>query len=132
MKTLSLSIFLLVISLHSFSQKKKEEEIFSAVEQQAEFPGGMGAFGKYLQKNLKWEFGENEERPSKMYIEFVVEKDGTTSDFSIRSSSKEFNVGVKKHIEEILSKVKWKPGRQAGKAVRSRFTIPINHLNYGE
>jgi hypothetical protein len=68
MKTLSLSICLLIIFFHSFSQKKKEEEIFTAVEQQAEFPGGMGAFGKYLQKNLKWEFGENEERPSRLYI----------------------------------------------------------------
>ena len=36
MKTLSLFICFLIISLHSFSQKKKEEEIFTAVEQQVE------------------------------------------------------------------------------------------------
>ena len=44
---------MLLISFSSFSQKGKEEEIFTAVEQQAEFPGGMGAFGRYLQKNWK-------------------------------------------------------------------------------
>jgi hypothetical protein len=67
MKILSLSIFLLIISFHSFSQKKKEEEIFIAVEQQAEFIGGIGAFGKYLSKNFRIEKGE--ECPSSIYTE---------------------------------------------------------------
>jgi len=74
MKTRSRSIFFLLISLHSFSQKKKEEEIFTAVEQQAEFPRGMGAFGKYLQKNLK---ASEEGCQSKIYVQFVTEKGGS-------------------------------------------------------
>jgi periplasmic protein TonB len=123
MKTLSLSIFLLLISLHSFSQKKKEEEIFTAVEQQAEFPGGMGAFGKYLQKNLKRIDGED--FPPKLYLQFVVEKDGSISLFEVLRGP------VSSKLEEqfisLLTKIKWKPGYQSGKPVRSRFTIPINH-----
>jgi periplasmic protein TonB len=123
MKTLSLSIFLLIISFHSFSQKKKEEKIFSAVEQQAQFPGGMGAFGKYLQKNLKRIDGED--FPPKLYLQFVVEKDGSISLFEVLRGP------VSSKLEEqfisLLTKIKWKPGYQSGKPVRSRFTIPINH-----
>lgn len=126
MKTLSLSIFLLVISLHSFSQKKKEEEIFTAVEEQAEFPEGMGAFGKYLQKNLKWQGDEKEVHPSKLYLQFVVEKNGSISHFEVLKGP--LSNETRKHFFKILSAVKWKPGYQNGKPVRSRFTLPINHL----
>jgi periplasmic protein TonB len=132
MKPLSLSLFLLLISFHSFSQKKKEEEIFTAVEQQAEFPGGMSAFGKYLLKNMKWESGENEERPSKLSIQFVVEKDGTISNFSVETPSKKLDNKIKINLEKVLSKIKWKPGKQIGKPVRSIFTIPISCLNFAE
>jgi periplasmic protein TonB len=125
MKTLSLSIFLLIISFHSFSQKKKEEEIFTAVEQQAEFPGGMGAFGKYLQKNLKRIDGED--FPSKLYLQFVVEKDGSISHFEVLKGP--ISSKLEEQFISLFTKIKWKPGYQSGKPVRSRFTIPINDLN---
>lgn len=54
MRHLFLFLLFLKFNSSSFSQKVKEEEIFTAVEKQAEFPGGMGAFGKYLQKKLDW------------------------------------------------------------------------------
>ena len=129
MKTLSLSILLLLISLNSFSQKKKEEEIFTAVEQQAEFPGGMGAFGKYLQKNLKWQGTEKEVYPSALYLQFVVEKNGSISDFKVLKGSL-YNE-TRLHFLKVLSAVKWKPGYQSGKPVRSRFTLPIR-TNFSE
>ena len=121
MKTLSLSIFLLIISLSSFSQKKKEEEIFTAVEQQAEFPGGLGAFGKYLQKNFKV---SKEGCQSKIYVQFVVEKDGSPN--HVQFLTKDTYQDTKDQLTKIILKVKWKPGYQSGKPVRSRFTIPMN------
>jgi periplasmic protein TonB len=127
MKKTSLSIFLLVISLHCFSQKKKEEEIFSAVEQNAEFPEGMGAFGKYLQKNLKWQGDEIKHHPSKLYLQFVVEKNGSISHFEVLKGP--LSNQTRQHFFKILSAVKWKPGYQSGKPVRSRFTLPMNDLN---
>jgi periplasmic protein TonB len=120
MKTLSLSIFLLLFSFHSFSQKKKEEEIFSAVEQQAEFPGGMGAFGKYLQKNLRL----TGDCQSKIYVQFVVEKDGSPN--HVQFLTKDTYQDTKDQFTKLILKVKWKPGYQSGKPVRSRFTIPMN------
>ena len=130
MKIFSLFMFFLFTAFYSFSQKEKEEEVFTAVEQQAEFPGGMGAFGKYLQKNLKWQGTEKEVHPSKLYVQFVVEKNGSISHFEVLKGP--LSVETRQHFFKILSAVKWKPGYQGGKPVRSRFTIPINHLNFGE
>ncbi len=115
------------MSFSSFSQKKKEEEIFLAVEQNAEFPGGMGTFGRYLQKNFKWQGAEKEHHPSKLYLQFVVEKNGSISDFKVLKEP--LSNETRQHFFKILSAVKWKPGYQNGKPVRSRFTIPMNDLN---
>ena len=54
MRHLFLLLLFLKFNSSSFSQKVKDEEIFTAVEKQAEFPGGIGAFGKFLQKILDW------------------------------------------------------------------------------
>jgi periplasmic protein TonB len=121
-----LFVLLLLIKFNfSFSQKvKKEEEIFTAVEKQAEYPGGMAAFGKFLQKNLKYNHPIQEIVYGKMYIKFIVEKDGHITDFLI--SPKEVNTNLDSTCLVKLKKIKWIPAMFAGKPVRSRFTIPIN------
>lgn len=114
-------LFILLTSFSSLSQKKKEEEIFTAVEQQAEFPGGLRAFGKYLQKNFKV---SKEGCQSKIYVQFVVEKDGSPN--HVRFLTKDTYQDTKDQLTKMILKVKWKPGYQSGKPVRSRFTIPMN------
>ena len=121
MKTLSLFILILFTTISSFSQKKKEEEIFTAVEQQAEFPGGMGVFGKYLQKNFKI---LKDSCQSKIYVQFVVEKDGSPN--RVQFLTKDTYQDTRDQLTKMILKVKWKPGYQNGKPVRSRFTIPMN------
>jgi periplasmic protein TonB len=122
------TVILLLISISLIAQKVNEEEIFTAVEQQAEFPGGMGAFSRYLQKKLKWEFKENEIRPSKLYFQFVVEKNGTISQFKVLKGP--LSKRMQQNFLNLFSSIKWKPGYQNGKPVRSRFTLPINDLNH--
>jgi hypothetical protein len=54
------------------------EEIFTAVEQQAEFPGGPSAFGRFLQLTLK--YPSNAERANiggEVSVSFVVNTDGS-------------------------------------------------------
>ena len=119
---------MLSISFSSFSQNKKEEEIFTAVEQQAEFPGGMGAFNKFLQKhlpNLEKEFkaGIN----GKISVQFVVDIDGSVTDISLLKTFM-FPETEKAFIEKLRKDLtqKWSPALSGGKPVRSRFTIPMN------
>jgi periplasmic protein TonB len=130
MKTLSLSIFLFFIFFHSFSQKKKEEEIFTAVEQQAEFSGGMGAFHKLLIKNLpdfKKELNAGI-APGKIYIQIIIEKDGTISNIEILEGGGIFLETEKSFLQKlkVAFSEKWKPAKNKGESVKSKFTIPLS------
>lgn len=112
---------MLLTSFSSFSQKGKEDEIFTAVEKQAEFPGGMGAFGRYLQKN--WKVSKNGCQ-TKIYVQFVVEKNGSPN--HVIFLTKDTYQDTRKRLTKMILSIKWIPGYQSGKPVRSRFTIPMN------
>jgi protein TonB len=60
----------------------------------------------------------------KVYIQFVVEKDGSITDVKIIR-------GLGSGLDEIAKKAvrkmpKWEPGEQRGKPVRVRFVLPVN------
>jgi TonB family protein len=106
-------------------QNQKEEEIFTAVDQNAEFPGGMGAFGKFLQTNLKYPI--NAQRANvqgKVYVQFVVNTDGSIQNVDVLKS---VGFGCDEEAVRVIKSVpRWTPAKQSERAVRSRFTIPIN------
>lgn len=105
---------------------KDTTTIFTAVEQQAEFPGGMSAFAKYLQDNLKYpEAAQKANVEGKIYIQFVINTDGSVENFEVLKSTE--NESLDNEALRVLKSIpKWVAGKQSGKNVRSRFTIPIN------
>ena len=104
---------------------KKSSEIFTEVEQNAEYPGGMKAFGKFLQENLKYpESAQKANVSGKVYIQFIVNTDGSASDFIVLKSA---GYGFDEEALRVLELAsKWIPGKQSGRTVRSRYTVPIN------
>jgi periplasmic protein TonB len=107
--------------------KPVEEEIFTAVEQQAEFPGGLSAFANFLRKNLKYPAAAQRANVSgKVYVQFVVNTDGTIQNVE---TLKSVGFGCDEEAVRVIKSVgKWTPGKQSGRAVRSRFTVPINFV----
>ncbi len=105
--------------------KPKEEEIFVAVEQQAEFPGGMPALMKWLSSNIRYpEAAQQNDVQGKVIVKFVVEKDGSVSQATILK-------GVDKDLDKealrVVNKMpKWQAGKNNGVAVRSYFTLPVS------
>lgn len=105
-------------------QKPKEEEIFVAVEQQAEFPGGMAALMKWLSNNIRYpETAQQNDIQGKVTVRFVVEKDGSIGAVNILK-------GVDKDLDREAIRVvkkmpKWQPGKNNGVAVRSYFNLPV-------
>jgi TonB family protein len=98
--------------------------VFTAVQQQAQYPGGMQALFKYLQENLKYPVAAQKANiTGKVYLQFTVNKDGSSSDLQVLKS---LGYGCDEEAIRVLSSTKWIPGKQDGKPVRSRFTIPIN------
>lgn len=107
-------------------EEEKADEIFSVVEVQAEPVGGVGAFYDYVTSQLKDNYPPQAARMNiqgVVYIQFVVEKDGSITDVQAVK-------GIGGGCDELAVKVlqnspKWNPGRQRGKAVRSRKVVPI-------
>lgn len=102
----------------------KEEEIFTFVEQVAEFPGGTSEMVKFLQSNIKYPAMERENNiDGKVFVKFVVESDGRIGDVQIL---KKVSPGLDQEaIRVIKSMPAWKPAKQNGKVVRSWFNLPV-------
>jgi protein TonB len=97
----------------------------AAVQEQPDFPGGMQKMYKYLQDNTKYpdmEFDAGIQ--GKVYVEFVVDKDGSVEDVKIRRG---VSPGLDKEaLRAVKSMPKWSPGKMNGKPVKCRFTIPVD------
>ncbi len=105
-------------------EKPKEEEIFVAVEQPAEFPGGMPALMKWLGNNIHYpEAAQQNDIQGRVIVKFVVEKDGSIGQATILK-------GVDRDLDRealrVVNKMpKWQPGKNNGVSVRSYFTLPV-------
>ena len=125
-----LFVFIFLAPQLIFSQQdsttKTEEPIFDGVaETMPEFPGGERAMMNFIIKNIQYPSTAIEEGISgKVYIRFVVDKDGSITDVKVvRGVSTALD---KEAIRVIKMMPKWIPGTQLGKPVRVMFTLPIN------
>jgi len=104
------------------------EEVYGAVDQMPEFPGGEMALRKWISKHIIYpKIASDKGIQGKVYINFVVEKDGSIS-----------NVRVLQSVDPLLDKEalrvinnlpRWRPGLQGGEPVRVSYTVPINFSN---
>ncbi len=102
-----------------------EEEIFTVVENEPEFPGGMEELYKYLGSSIKYPTIAKENNiTGKVYVTFVIEKDGSIANPRIL---RDIGGGCgAEAIRVVKGMPKWKPGKQRGKAVRVQFNLPVS------
>ncbi|RGR89985.1 M56 family metallopeptidase [Phocaeicola plebeius] len=102
-----------------------KEEVFMVAEQMPEFPGGMKELLKFLQDNLKYpENAMKNNVQGRVIVQFVVEKDGTLTEFKVaRSVDPDLDAEA---LRVLQTMPKWKPGMQRGKIVRVKFTVPVS------
>ena len=107
-------------------EEEEEEVIFMVVESMPEFPGGQQALFKYLAENVKYPVIAQENGiQGRVICQFVVEKDGKVSDIQVVRSSGE--ASLDKEAQRVINSMpKWKPGKQRGKPVRVKYTLPVN------
>jgi len=93
----------------------------AGIEQKPEFPGGMEKFYKFVGNN--YQAPEEEGLKGKVYVTFVVEKDGSLTDIKVL---RDIGYGTGKEAIRVLNKCpKWIPGEQNGKKVRVLYSLPI-------
>lgn len=101
-----------------------QDEIFDVVEDEPGFPGGEEKMQLFIKSNIKYpdmsiQMGDQ----GKVYVRFVVEKDGSISNVSIaRSVTPELD---KEAMRVVKMMPNWSPGKQRGRPVRTNVVIPI-------
>lgn len=100
-----------------------ETQVYTEVEQLAEFPGGINSFRSKVGSSFDTSVMEGDEGTVKSEITFVVERDGSITDVKASGSNKDFNAEAIRTVKSI--KNKWSPAKINGKAVRYRFRLPL-------
>jgi len=123
-----LTIFLVAISF-AFAQQdnttaKNNDPIYETPEEKAEFPGGEEVCVKWLSEQINYPQTCMEQGiQGRVIVSFIVNKDGTIEDTKIIRSP---DPNLSREAERVIGLMpKWKPAMQSGKAVRSRYMIPL-------
>ena len=113
-------------------QKEGEAQVFDVVEEMPEYPGGISAMMQYLSANVKYpEEAHKKGVQGRVIVTFVVGKDGSISDAKVmRSIDPLLDAEA---LRVISSMPNWIPGKQDGKPVAVKYTIPVTFkLNSSE
>ena len=104
--------------------KTDSDEVFQVVENMPEFPGGMAELMKFLQQNIKYpEQAQKDSIQGRVIVQFVINKMGQVTNPTImRSVSPELDAEA---LRVTNAMPLWTPGKQKGKAVNVKFTLPI-------
>lgn len=95
---------------------------FLPAEDMPVFPGNVQ---KWVAQNVKYpQIAVENGIEGKVYIQFVIEKDGSVSNITVVRG---VDAMIDKEAVRVISSMpKWQPGKQRGKAVRVSYTIPIS------
>ena len=104
--------------------KQASNQVFTVVEVMPEFPGGQGALLDFLKTNLRYpESAIKDGIEGRVSCSFVVGKDGGISGAEvIRGVSPALDGEA---LRVINSMPVWSPGKQRGKAVNVKYTVPV-------
>ena len=111
---------------HAFDRDttSRHEEIFINPEQMPQFPGGETALLKYLQENVKYPpEALKDSIQGRVIVEFLIDTLGYIGEVKVVHSVHELLDAEAVRVVKTLPR--FSPGRQAGKAVSVRYTLPV-------
>lgn len=102
------------------------EEPLTIADQMPEYPGGTEALFAYLGENIEYpEKAKQNETEGVVFIQFIIEKDGSIGDITI-PEGKGIGDGCDKEARRVVSEMpNWSPGIHEGNPVRVVFNLPI-------
>jgi protein TonB len=109
--------------------KEDENKIFEKVEVEAEFPGGLPAWRRYLERNLNAQVPSDAGAPTGSYtvvVKFIVDKSGNISDVKALTNH---GFGMEDEaVRAIKRGPKWTPAIQNGRNVNAYRQQPITFV----
>ena len=113
-----------VVDIPKAKEEPQEEVVFQVVEEMPQFPGGLSEAMKFLAKNIKYPVSAQQAKiEGRVIVRFVVGRDGSVSNVEVvRGVSPELDAEA---VRVVSLMPKWIPGKQRGKAVAVKYTMPI-------
>ena len=106
------------------TQAVEEEKVFDMVEQMPQFPGGQTELMKWIGEHLKYPtIAQENGVQGRVTCQFVVGKDGKVRDVTVLKTLDPYC--DKEAVRVIMAMPNWIPGKQNGKAVAVKYTVPI-------
>ncbi|MEG1543878.1 MAG: energy transducer TonB [Tannerellaceae bacterium] len=105
-------------------EEESAQQIFTVVEEMPQFPGGDAALLQFIGKSIKYPVIAQENGiQGRVICAFVVNRDGKIVDGEVlRGVDPSLD---KEALRVIGTMPTWKPGKQRGKPVRVKYTVPI-------
>ena len=99
----------------------EDNQVHFLVQEMPVFPGNLNT---WIYNNIRYpEAAKEKKLEGKVYVRFIIEKDGSISNVKIiRGVSPELDNEAK---TVIASMPKWEPGKQNGSPVRVSYTVPV-------
>jgi TonB family protein len=118
-------------SVETAQVNSKTAGIFTVVERQPQFPGGIKAMYQFLQNNIHYPQAAKDANISgRVFLSFVVSEKGEISSIAVL---KGLGYGCDQEAVRVVSAFpKWEPGRQNSIPVSVRYNLPINFQLIGE
>jgi len=102
----------------------ENSKIFDNVDEEASFPGGIAACMKYIADNFRYPNIQGDcSIQGKIVVSFIVNEDGNLNDIKVKKSV--YSDLDKEAVRVVKSMPKWIPAKQNGKAVKSKYTLPV-------
>jgi TonB family protein len=103
-----------------------DEMVYMVVETMPEFPGGVQAMMRFISENLQYPPAAQENGiQGRAICQFVIEKDGSITDIVVGRTSG--HASLDEEAIRVISRMpNWEPGKQRGKPVRVKYTVPVN------
>jgi TonB family protein len=101
-----------------------DSSIYNVPEEMPQYPGGTSALLSFIGANLKYPADAKENKvEGKVFIQFVVNSEGKVQDAKVvkRLSSSCDNEALR--VVNMMGR--WIPGKQKGKPVNVKYTLPI-------
>ncbi|WP_460970532.1 energy transducer TonB [Spirosoma migulaei] len=125
-KACFLTIGLFLLSVACFAQRLAERDmnVYTVVEKQPEFPGGIGALMEYLKTSVQYPPEAKKAKiQGRVFVSFIVELDGSRTDIIVL---KGLGYGCDEEAMRVVRAMPcWEPGGQSGRPLRVKYNLPI-------
>jgi protein TonB len=114
----------MVVDIPVLKEEVVVDEIFDVVEEKPQYPGGVQELYNFIGANFKFDPSIKEPVNGKIYVSFIIEKDGSITEPKIMQGLPQESLN-KEALRVVGLMPKWTPGKQRGKVVRVRYNLPI-------